>query len=149
MPDPLVTSRPLPVSDQDAHSAPVPPVVPPMLSERQRREWLIETLGEAFCRKLGVYRIPQDLVLSVVIPAYNENRTIREILDRVRAVPINKQIIVVDDCSTDGTREILRQEAERDPGMMLVLHEVNQGKGACAADRLPARHRRPGDRPGR
>ena len=92
------------------------------------REWLIGTLGEAFCRKIGVYRIPDDLVLSVVIPVYNEHQTIREILNRVRAVPINKQIIVVDDCSTDGTREILREIAEREPGLTLVLHEVNQGK---------------------
>ena len=48
------------------------------------REWLIGTLGEAFCRKIGVYRIPDDLVLSVVIPVYNEHQTIREILNRVR-----------------------------------------------------------------
>ena len=49
------------------------------------------------------------LTLSVVIPVYNEKNTIHEILRRVRAVPVKKQIIVVDDCSTDGTREILKE----------------------------------------
>jgi glycosyltransferase involved in cell wall biosynthesis len=100
-------------------------------SDHERREWLIGALGEAFCRKIGVYRIPDGLVLSVVIPVYNEHLTIREIVDRVRAVPIKKQIIVVDDCSTDGTREILRDIAERNPDMTLVFHENNLGKGAA------------------
>src|SRR6516165_4116710 len=77
-------------------------------SDAERWEWLIETLGEAFCRKLGIFRVPEDLVLSVVIPCYNEKTTIHEILRRVRDVPIRKEIIVVDDCSSDGTREILR-----------------------------------------
>ena len=54
-------------------------------------------------------RYPNTLTLSIVIPVYDERATIHEILRRVRAVPINKQIIVVDDCSRDGTREILRE----------------------------------------
>jgi glycosyltransferase involved in cell wall biosynthesis len=105
--------------------------VPRFSSDHERREWLIETLGETFCRKLGVYRIPSSLVLSVVIPVYNERKTIHEILRRVRAVPINKQIIVVDDCSTDGTREILRGLAANEPDLTVVFHEVNRGKGAA------------------
>ncbi|MGC8643857.1 MAG: glycosyltransferase family 2 protein [Isosphaeraceae bacterium] len=71
------------------------------------------------------------MVLSVVIPVYNEKKTIHEILRRVRAVPINKQIIIVDDCSHDGTREILREMAERETDLTIVFHEVNQGKGAA------------------
>jgi glycosyltransferase involved in cell wall biosynthesis len=102
-----------------------------LASDHERREWLIGTLGAAFCRQIGVYRIPDDLILSVVIPVYNERLTIRAILARVRAVPINKQIIVVDDCSTDGTREILRAMAEPEPDLTVVFHEVNQGKGAA------------------
>ncbi|HMB05343.1 MAG TPA: glycosyltransferase, partial [Isosphaeraceae bacterium] len=74
-------------------------------------------LGENLCRRLGVYQVPDDLVLSVVIPVYNERDTIREILRRVRAVPITKQIILVDDCSTDGTREILRKMAAEGPDL--------------------------------
>jgi len=105
--------------------------LPAFASDRERRERLLETMGEPLCRKFGVYRIPDDLVLSVVIPVYNEKQTIHEILRRVRAVPINKQIIVVDDCSTDGTRQILTELADREPDVTIVFHEVNRGKGAA------------------
>jgi glycosyltransferase involved in cell wall biosynthesis len=93
--------------------------------------WLITTLGEPCCRKLGFYRVPEDLMLSVVIPAYNEKDTIDEILRRVRAVPIRKEIIVVDDFSTDGTRELLREMEQRDGDLRVLYHERNQGKGAA------------------
>lgn len=63
--------------------------------------------------------------LSVLIPAYNERETIEESVARVKRVNLDKEIIVVDDCSTDGTREILR----RIPDINLVLHERNMGKG--------------------
>ena len=79
-------------------------------------EWynaLHDFLGEAVCICLGIYFIPQDFLLSVVIPAYNEERTIREIVDRVWAVPIRKEIIIVDDHSSDGTRDILRDLEKR------------------------------------
>jgi glycosyltransferase involved in cell wall biosynthesis len=67
--------------------------------------------------------------LSVVIPVYNEKDTIREIHDRVRAVPVEKEIILVDDCSTDGTREIIRQMA--DNTTKVIFHDHNMGKGAA------------------
>ncbi len=75
---------------------------------------------------------PDDFILSVVIPVFNERDTIEEVIDRVRAVPFRKEIIVVDDASTDGTREKL-QEIERRGGKLdrLVLHERNRGKGAA------------------
>jgi glycosyltransferase involved in cell wall biosynthesis len=95
------------------------------------RDRLFELLGEATCRRLGIYRVPEHLVLSVVIPVYNEKNTIHEILRQVREVPIHKQIILVDDCSKDGTREILQKMAETDPDLTIVFHEVNQGKGAA------------------
>lgn len=63
--------------------------------------------------------------LSVIIPAYNELDTIEESIARVRAVMPEEEIIVIDDCSTDGTREVL----ERIPDIKLILHECNQGKG--------------------
>jgi glycosyltransferase involved in cell wall biosynthesis len=69
------------------------------------------------------------LKLSVIIPAYNERATIREILRRVRETPYEKEIIVVDDGSTDGTREILAQMGE--PDLRVVLHERNRGKGGA------------------
>jgi len=99
--------------------------------ESDRRDWLMRVLGENVCRALGIYRIPDDLVISVVIPVYNERNTLREILRQVRAVPINKQIILVDDCSTDGTREILQKMAAEEPNLTIRLHEKNQGKGAA------------------
>ena len=69
--------------------------------------------------------------LSIVIPCYNERSTIRKIVDAARAAPVvDKEIIVVDDCSTDGTRDILRTEiAPLVAG--IIYHEVNQGKGAA------------------
>lgn len=69
--------------------------------------------------------------LSIVIPCYNELRTIRAIVDRVRAAPVaDKEIIIVDDCSVDGTRDLL--SAEIAPLVdRIVYHSVNQGKGAA------------------
>ena len=67
--------------------------------------------------------------LSVVIPVYNEAATVRDIVQRVRAVPLEKEIIVVDDGSTDGTRDILSTGLGRD--LIVVLQDRNQGKGAA------------------
>jgi len=69
--------------------------------------------------------------LSIVIPCYNEARTIRAIVEAVRAAPVaDKEIIIVDDCSRDGTRDLLRTQiaplVDR-----VIYHEVNQGKGAA------------------
>lgn len=71
--------------------------------------------------------------LSIVIPVYNEAATIAQIVDRVREVEIglDKEIILVDDCSSDGTREVLHQLEETHPNVKVLLQEVNQGKGAA------------------
>src|SRR5579885_920309 len=66
--------------------------------------------------------------ISIIIPVYNEAATIREILERVRSSPIEKEIVVVDDGSTDGTRDVLAQEEQQD-GTRVILHPQNQGKG--------------------
>ncbi len=87
-------------------------------------------LGQAVCRRLGIYRLPEDFRLSVVIPVFNERRTIDEVIRRVRGCGIACELIIVDDGSTDGTRELLepyRHEAD----VTVVLHETNQGKGAA------------------
>jgi glycosyltransferase involved in cell wall biosynthesis len=69
--------------------------------------------------------------LSVVIPCYNEIETIAEIVRRVKAAPVaSMEIIVVDDCSTDGSRELIRDEIEARVDRV-IYHEVNQGKGAA------------------
>jgi len=72
-------------------------------------------------------------ILSVVIPVYNEKNSIIEIINKVKSVyieNIQKEIIVVDDCSTDGTKEILIKEADKLVDKIL-FHEKNQGKGAA------------------
>ncbi len=74
-------------------------------------------------------------LVSVIVPVYNEGRTIAELLRRVRAVPIPTQIIVVDDGSTDGTTEVVGKEAA-DGSIELVIHEVNRGKGAAVRSGL-------------
>lgn len=68
--------------------------------------------------------------LSIVIPIYNEARHIREVLRRVRALPLEKELILVDDCSTDGTRELLAEE-ENKPDTKVIYHDRNLGKGAA------------------
>ncbi len=75
-------------------------------------------------------------VLSVIIPVYNEQDTIREIIDRVHAVDIDKEVIVVDDKSTDKTREILAELREK--GITVILHEKNSGKGAAVQSGIRA-----------
>jgi glycosyltransferase involved in cell wall biosynthesis len=70
------------------------------------------------------------MLLSVVIPVYNERQTLLEILRRVRAVPVVKEIVLVDDGSTDGTRELLR-DLEGQPDLRIVYHPENRGKGAA------------------
>jgi len=69
--------------------------------------------------------------LSIVIPCYNEAQTIRTLVERVRAAPVkHKEIIIVDDCSRDGTRDLLRTQIA--PLVdKVIYHEVNQGKGAA------------------
>lgn len=68
--------------------------------------------------------------LTVIIPAYNEQSTICEIVQRVRAVERHDQLIVVDDGSTDGTRELLRQ-LEPSDDLTVLFHQTNSGKGAA------------------
>jgi glycosyltransferase involved in cell wall biosynthesis len=70
--------------------------------------------------------------LSVLIPVYNEQQTILELLRRVRSVNIPKEIIIVDDGSTDGTKELLRTQVEGQfDDVVVIYHEQNRGKGAA------------------
>jgi glycosyltransferase involved in cell wall biosynthesis len=71
-----------------------------------------------------------DPLLSVVMPAYNEAATIEEIVRRVLAIPVRTQLIVVDDGSTDGSRELLGR-LQQELGFTLVLQPENKGKGAA------------------
>lgn len=68
--------------------------------------------------------------VTVVIPVYNEQKTVTEVIDRVLALPISLEVIVVDDGSSDGTRDALAQYNDH-PRVRVLLHEINQGKGAA------------------
>jgi glycosyltransferase involved in cell wall biosynthesis len=67
--------------------------------------------------------------ISVVIPVYNEKSTIAELITRVKNVPLEKEIIIIDDHSADGTREVLKTLS--DSSVKIIFHEKNQGKGAA------------------
>ena len=71
------------------------------------------------------------------MPAYNERNTIEEILSQIKAVGLASEIIIVDDGSTDGTRDILSELDGRD-GIKVLLHEKNMGKGAAVRTALEA-----------
>ena len=118
----------------DSTSAPEPEATPEVADAMPRPDYdtLVRLLGESTCRMLGIYRIPDDLILSVVIPVYNEVHSIAEIVRQVRDVPIpKKQIILVDDCSRDGTTDLLRRWQASEPDLMILFHEKNRGKGAA------------------
>ncbi|HEV8659289.1 MAG TPA: glycosyltransferase [Thermoanaerobaculia bacterium] len=70
-------------------------------------------------------------LLSVIVPCYNERATVAELLRRVKEVPIDKEIIVVDDASTDGSRDVVASLAQQWPEIRHLLQGVNQGKGAA------------------
>ncbi len=112
----------------------LPGVTAEQAFEAGPREAVVSLLGElltpAVCRRLGIYSWPAGFRASILIPVYNERATIREIISRVRQVGVPSEIIVVDDGSTDGTAEVLRQLAgEFD--LRVLHHPRNRGKGAA------------------
>ena len=70
------------------------------------------------------------MIVSVVIPVFNEMRTLEQVIKRVQAAPVEKEIILVDDYSNDGSRERVQSLGEQ-PNVRAVLHDYNQGKGAA------------------
>ena len=100
------------------------------LSPTARAEMLERLLGRDVCRRVGVFALPADFKLSVVIPVYNEVGTIQQVLRRVRATRLPCELIVVDDGSTDGVREVL-QELAAEEDIQVIFHDHNQGKGAA------------------
>ena len=123
-------------SNTNPSTAPVvdirPSVVPTLAHEASTSDFVLARLdqvsdvidAESQC---DIRRAP---VLSIVIPVYNERKTILQIIELVRQLDVDKQIIVVDDGSTDGTREILANLPES-LDLEVFLHEKNQGKGAA------------------
>jgi glycosyltransferase involved in cell wall biosynthesis len=82
-------------------------------------------------------RTPKPFTLSVIIPVFNEANTIKEIIQRVKDTDLVDEIVLVDDGSQDGTRDILT-EYQNKPRMKVILHEKNQGKGAAIQTGLQA-----------
>jgi glycosyltransferase involved in cell wall biosynthesis len=118
-----------PVADESATMR--PPTPRDAAAEREPVvELLQHLLTPAVCRRLGIYPWPEDFLLSVVVPAYNEAATIETILERVRSVGVPCEIIVADDASTDGTGAILDRLAEQDSIRVIHLPR-NRGKGAA------------------
>jgi glycosyltransferase involved in cell wall biosynthesis len=75
-------------------------------------------------------------LLTVIMPCYNEVQTLSDILRAIRAVELDKEIIAVDDCSSDGTFDLLQAEAAHDPRMRVIRHPHNRGKGAAVRSGL-------------
>lgn len=91
-------------------------------------------LGDHACEQLGIYEIPEDVLLSVVVPVFNESATLSQLVQRVIAVPIRKEIILIDDGSSDDSVKIaydlIEEHADHWNQFRLLKHSVNQGKGA-------------------
>lgn len=71
------------------------------------------------------------VVLSIVIPIFNERDTLMQLLERVEAVDVPKELILIDDCSTDGTPDVIAEACQRWDNIKAFNHDVNQGKGAA------------------
>ena len=76
--------------------------------------------------------------LSVIMPCYNEAESLPDILNKVRAITIDKEIIVIDDCSNDDTPNVLANEQRNDPNLRVIRHERNRGKGAAVRTGIAA-----------
>jgi glycosyltransferase involved in cell wall biosynthesis len=100
------------------------------VDEQARVEAAERLLGRGACRVLGIYQFPADFRLSVVIPIFNEVDTLAEIVRRVRGSGVPCQIVLVDDGSSDGSRDILERWRD-EPDLKILLHEQNRGKGAA------------------
>ncbi len=104
--------------------------LPPDEVYNRRLIWLERLVGPDICRELGFFRLPADFLLSVVIPVYNEAPTLEKVIQRVRSCGVPCEIILVDDGSTDGTRDIL-DKLRGAPDLRIIFHDRNQGKGAA------------------
>jgi len=92
-------------------------------------------LGVELCRRLGIYRLPEGFKLSVVMPVFNEIRTLAKVIERVRSTRLPLEIVIVDDGSRDGSREFLAElrhsSGTQDADLKILFHDKNQGKGGA------------------
>ena len=87
-------------------------------------------LGGHVCRQLSIYKLPDGFCLSVIVPVYNEQGTIASVVERLRAMGMPLQIILVDDGSTDGTGDVV-DRFKHDEDVVVLHHSTNRGKGAA------------------
>lgn len=90
---------------------------------------LLQMIGSKVCERIGVLQLANDFLLSVVIPVFNESETIETVVQRVADTGLPVELIVVDDGSTDGTKEKLERISS--PKLTVIRHETNLGKGAA------------------
>ncbi len=98
------------------------------LADRERVRLLTRLLGDAVCRRLGIYELPAGFRLSVVIPVFNEVETVADVVRQVRACGVPCEIVLVDDGSEDGTRDLLDQWRGADD-LNIVTKQARQIEG--------------------
>jgi len=127
------TPAPTPPAEKLAEIAPLlAPLLERVAADASARTALLQQLlGENACRQIGIYPIPPGFKLSVVIPVYNEERWLAELVRRVQAVEIPKELILVNDFSTDGTPAILAQLEKQYDNVRVFHQPKNMGKGAA------------------
>src|SRR3954463_13030820 len=124
------------LESRDATVQELTPLLAPLMERmandpNTRAEVLQKLLGEAACRQIGIYPLPPGFKLSVVIPVFNEERWLAELVRRVQVVPIPKELVLVNDCSTDNTPAILRQLEQQYENVRVFHQPKNMGKGAA------------------
>lgn len=125
-----------PVAKDMETLAEISPMLAPILERvaadpAARTALLQQLLGENACRQIGIYPIPPGFKMSIVIPVYNEERWLTELVRRVQAVEIPKELILVNDFSTDGTPAILAQLEKQYDNVRVFNQPKNMGKGAA------------------
>ena len=97
---------------------------------QEHYERCVELLGQAVCHRMGIFALPDDFLLSVVVPVYNEAGTVANVIDRLRATGLPLQMILVNDGSSDGSGDELDRLAGASD-ITVIHHERNRGKGAA------------------
>jgi glycosyltransferase involved in cell wall biosynthesis len=93
-------------------------------------------LGDALIKRLAIYSLPENFLLSVIVPVFNEVATVDSIVGRLQATGLPMQIILVDDGSHDGTSDRLKSLSSKD-GVEVHFHGANRGKGAAIRTGIP------------
>lgn len=127
------------IENSTPKSMPVPFVIAPIAprADREVNKRIEHHLDETDRLITDHRATPTTCPLSILLPVYNERNTIRQIVERVTALPLYKEILIVDDASTDGTAEIVQQLADL-PEVKVLRHERNRGKGAALQTALDA-----------